>query len=186
MVTYKKLHKFPIAARYKDQYPANIYELDGYVSYSWGENVPKRREVMDLSKLSLCWNNYYGILELHCDGFTGAGYNREDFEEINIEGSVIKIKAKTGAYDFILIKESEETGEEDITIHYPVIIASNIDRIDYIDINNYVEKITRLNQILEQFKSSPERQTVSHKSDDIPQYKYIPGISYNYAREHQP
>ena len=188
MLKAENLYQPPKVMKYeKDQYPTSTYELDGYTSYSWGNNIPEYNTEIDKSKLSMCWNDYYGTLKLNCADWESQEHNNDDFQSFIINGNTIEITAKAGMYIIQLSRQIQEDGQMvQQTINYPVFIAPNRYKKEDITIENFQNKIDRINNIIDQFNSSPQRQVVLEETEYTPHYQYHQGVNYNYATQHQP
>ena len=176
MLIYKNLYKPPKIMKYeKDQYPQSTYELDGYISYSWGDNIPKYNEEIDKMKLLYKANYYIHSVCVNCSQNKNGSllfiHTVGDF--INVitdnEENTITFIGKPGSYPVRVEWTNRGEGKEDLIFNYIVNIRSDKDiKDEYLIIDDYIEKIKQHQNILDQFNSSVElwKEQDDEDSDD--------------------
>lgn len=159
MVICKNLYQPNIIAKEEDQYPNSTYELEGYVAYSWGKNIPKINTEIDKTKLLYTANYYIHSVCINCSQFTGTltfHHVVGEFKEVKIENTTITFTGKPGSYLIPVDWIGRQDGGEDIRFYYPVIIYPDKDRTEYLKVLEYLQKQKYHQDILNQFKSSVE------------------------------
>ena len=159
MIIYENLYKPNKIAREKDKYPTSTYELDGFTSYSWKNNVPKNGDEIDKSKLSYCWNGYIGSVKIPCTDTTGTltfqNYN-ELFKKVDIdnENNSITFTGVPGTYELTVNWQPENEELEPIDFNYIFTIYANATRQENLNVQNYLNDKQFYDVALEQFNST--------------------------------
>lgn len=162
MVVFENLYKPPKIMKYeKDQYPQSTYEHEGYIAYSWGKDIPKYNTEIDKTKLSYEANFYIHSVCIMCSQYTGELTfipNKREFINIiiNDDKTNITFIGKPGSYLIPVTWTNRPNNEEDLTFNYNLIIYPDMDKIEQLNILDYLEQIKQHQTILDQFNSSIE------------------------------